>query len=161
MHLDVDGIGDVRLRDVAAVELTDNAGETYAKVNGNDGVVLSFQKQSTASTADVSGKINDAIEKLQQENPDLHITPLMDQGDYIDLVVSSVLSNLLWLSLIHIFRRMVNAWVICSKQLNWSGFWDAAWKKILCVVPILLPLMRILRHILVKRQSDAANFTTE
>ena len=96
MHLDVDGIGDVRLRDVAAVELTDNAGETYAKVNGNDGVVLSFQKQSTASTADVSGKINDAIEKLQQENPDLHITPLMDQGDYIDLVVSSVLSNLLW-----------------------------------------------------------------
>ena len=30
MHLDVDGIGDVRLRDVAAVELTDNAGETYA-----------------------------------------------------------------------------------------------------------------------------------
>ena len=93
-HLDVDGIGDVRLRDVAAVELTDNAGETYAKVNGNDGVVLSFQKQSTASTADVSGKINDAIEELQQENPDLHITPLMDQGDYIDLVVS--------LSLIHI-----------------------------------------------------------
>ena len=59
-------------------------------------MVLSFQKQSTASTADVSGKINDAIEKLQQENPDLHITPLMDQGDYIDLVVSSVLSNLLW-----------------------------------------------------------------
>ena len=80
MHLDVDGIGDVRLSDVATVELTDNAGETYAKVNGNDGVVLSFQKQSTASTADVSGRINETIEELQAENPDLHITPLMDQG---------------------------------------------------------------------------------
>ena len=48
MHMDVDGVGDVRLSDVADIALTDNAGESYAKVNGNDGVLLSFQKQSTA-----------------------------------------------------------------------------------------------------------------
>lgn len=82
--------------DVADIALTDNAGESYAKVNGNDGVVLSFQKQSTASTATVSQRINSAIAQLQEQNPGLHITPLMDQGDYIDMVVGSVLSNLLW-----------------------------------------------------------------
>ena len=76
--MDVDGVGDIRLSDVAAIEQTDNAGDAYAKVNGNEGVVLSFQKQSTASTATVSEQINQAIEKLQSENPDLHIIPLMD-----------------------------------------------------------------------------------
>ncbi len=96
MHMDVDGVGDVRLSDVADIALTDNAGESYAKVNGNDGVVLSFQKQSTASTATVSQRINSAIAQLQEQNPGMHITPLMDQGDYIDMVVGSVLSNLLW-----------------------------------------------------------------
>ena len=96
MHMDVDGVGDVRLSDVADIALTDNAGESYAKVNGNDGVVLSFQKQSTASTATVSQRINSAIAQLQEQNPGRHITPLMDQGDYIDMVVGSVLSNLLW-----------------------------------------------------------------
>lgn len=96
LHLDADEIGDIYLSDVAEIALTDNAAESYARVNGNDGVVLSFQKQSTASTADVSARINDAIAALEQANPGLHITPLMDQGDYIEMVVDSVLSNLLW-----------------------------------------------------------------
>ncbi|MEG1104483.1 MAG: efflux RND transporter permease subunit, partial [Oscillospiraceae bacterium] len=95
MNMDIDGIGDVRLSDVADISVTDNANESYAKINGNDGVVLSFQKQSTASTATVSGKINDAIAKMQEKNADLHITPLMDQGDYIGIIISSVLQNLI------------------------------------------------------------------
>ena len=93
--MDVDGVGDIRLSDVAAVEQADNAGDAYAKVNGNEGVVLSFQKQSTASTATVSEQINQTIEKLQSENPDLHIIPLMDQGDYINMIIQSVLQNLI------------------------------------------------------------------
>lgn len=96
MHVDADGIGDVYLSDVAEIAVTDNAGESYARVNGNDGVVLTFQKQSTASTSEVSERLNDAIAALERDNPGLHITPLMDQGDYIALVVDSVLSNLLW-----------------------------------------------------------------
>ncbi|MBD5101106.1 MAG: MMPL family transporter, partial [Subdoligranulum sp.] len=96
LHLDADDIGDIYLSDVADIAVTDNAAESYARVNGNDGVVLSFQKQSTASTADVSERINDAIAALEKANPGLHITPLMDQGDYIEMVVDSVLSNLLW-----------------------------------------------------------------
>ena len=44
----------------------------------------------------MSQRINSAIAQLQEQNPGLHITPLMDQGDYIDMVVGSVLSNLLW-----------------------------------------------------------------
>lgn len=96
MHIDAEGVGDIYLSDVADIEMTDDADESYAKINGNEGVVLSFQKQSTASTASVSDRINEAIGRLQESESGLHITPLMDQGDYIRLVVDSVLSNLLW-----------------------------------------------------------------
>ena len=95
MHIDAGGVGDIRLADVADVVLTDNAGESYACINGNDGVILSFSKQSTSSTATVSDKIGSAIKQLEEQTPGLHITPLMDQGDYIDMVVGSVLENLL------------------------------------------------------------------
>lgn len=44
----------VKLSDVADIEMADNAEEMYAKINGNDGILLSLQKQSNASTAAVS-----------------------------------------------------------------------------------------------------------
>lgn len=94
-HSEISGVGDVRLRDVATVQITDNAADSYAKINGNPGVILSFQKQSTASTAAVSKNINAQMEKMQSENSDVHVTALMDQGDYIELVVNSVLENLI------------------------------------------------------------------
>lgn len=94
MH--VDGVGDIRLCDVADIEMTDNSAESYARVNGNSAVVLTIQKGSTASTSEVSKAANKTITELQEKYPGLHITPLMDQGDYIQMTVSSVLSNLAW-----------------------------------------------------------------
>lgn len=53
----IDGIDPVRLKDVAVVMLTDNRDETYAKLNGKDGIVLSFEKQSTYATAETTDNI--------------------------------------------------------------------------------------------------------
>ena len=92
----LDGIGDVRLSDVADITMLDNSGETYAKMNGNDGVILSVMKSSTAGTSDVSKTLNKAIEELQKEYKGLHITPLMDQGEYIKLIINTVLQNLIF-----------------------------------------------------------------
>lgn len=92
----VDKVGDVRISDVADVTVIDNAEDNYAKINGNDGVILSISKASTAGTSDVSKACNNAIKELEEKYDGLHITPLMDQGDYIKLIVNSVLSNLIW-----------------------------------------------------------------
>lgn len=91
----LESIGDIRLADVADLSIVDNAAQTYAKVNGNDCVVLSFQKQSAASTADVAGKINNLILELSSQTEGLRILPLMDQGEYINMSISSVWQNLL------------------------------------------------------------------
>lgn len=90
-----DSVGDIRLKDVATVQMTDNANESYAKINGNDAVLLTVQKSSTASTSAVSDRISSAIESLETTESGLRITPLMDQGDYIYLIIDSVLQNLI------------------------------------------------------------------
>lgn len=93
--LNIDGVGKITVEDVANVEITNNADKMYAKINGNDAILLTFQKQSTSSTSEVSKKINETMNKLTSENKDIHITALQDQGVYIDIVIKSVLSNLI------------------------------------------------------------------
>ena len=56
--------------------------------------MLVFQKQSTFSTAKVTGKIHSLIKDMSKEYPGLHILPVMDQGEYINMSVESVLQNL-------------------------------------------------------------------
>ena len=90
----IDGIGDVRLSDVADVEITDNADDSYAKVGGNRAVLLSIYKSSTASTSAVSSASTAAMQTLMDGKDGLHLTTIMDQGDYIRMIVKSVLSNL-------------------------------------------------------------------
>lgn len=94
--MSVEGVGDICLSDVAQITMIDNVGESYAKVNGSPAVAVSIQKGSTASTSAVSKQLNAAIRGLEEKYPDLHITPLMDQGDYIKMTVNTVLSNLGW-----------------------------------------------------------------
>ncbi len=92
---DMEGLENVTLEQLADIDFSNNSDELYAKVNGNDGVVVAFQKQSTASTSTVSKDIKKSIENIEKENPDVHFTALMDQGIYIDLVINSVLENLI------------------------------------------------------------------
>ena len=96
LHMDAGDVGDVRLSDVADVTVIDNSGESYARMNGNPAVAVSIQKVSTASTSEVSKTVNAAIEELEAKYPGLRVTPLMDQGVYIQMTVDSVLSNLGW-----------------------------------------------------------------
>lgn len=91
----IDDIGDIRLSDVADITVIDNSGEAYAKVNGEEGVLISIFKGSTAGTSDVSKACNTAIEELEAEYPGLNITPLVDQGDYISMIIKSIVSSML------------------------------------------------------------------
>lgn len=102
----INDIGDIRLNDVADITVIDNSEDSYAKVDGNDAVILSISKSSTAGTSTVSKECNKTIEKLEKENEGLRIVNLLDQGDYIELIINSVLSNLLWGALLAIVVLM-------------------------------------------------------
>ena len=90
----MEDVDPIYLSDVATVILTDNSDETYAKLDGKDGVMLSFEKQSTYATAETTKNISARFRELEKEYPGLKFVSLMDQGDYIYLVVESILKNL-------------------------------------------------------------------
>ena len=91
----VKGIGKIKLSDVADIVTIDNEGESYAKLNGEDALLLSAFKASTASTSTVSTNLKSSFKELEKQYDGLTITPLMDQGEYIDIIVKSILSSIL------------------------------------------------------------------
>ena len=105
--LDMEGIDPIRLSDVASVELVDNSDETYAKINGEPGVMLVIQKQTGYSTGDVSDRVLDRFERIKEENEEIQTVTLMDQGVYIDMVVHSVLENLVFGAILAILILLV------------------------------------------------------
>lgn len=118
----IDGIGVVKLSDVADVFIADNSDEVFTKINGNSGVVFSFSKQSDAATATVSENIAKKLNSLTQENEGLHFTTLMDQGDYIDIIINSVLQNLLMgavlaIIILYLFLRDIKPTLIVALSI--------------------------------------------
>ena len=103
MDMKLDGIAPIHVGDVADVEMTDNSDETYAIVNGNPGIMLSMEKQTGYSTGDVTDRLLDKLDSLQKENDGLHATVLMNQGVYIDMVVKSVMENMIVGAILAIF----------------------------------------------------------
>ena len=95
MDMGMDSVGLLRLSDVANIEVVDNSDETYAIINGNPGVTLSFEKQTGYSTGEVTDRLLERFASLEKQNPDLNMTVLMDQGVYIDLIVKSVVQNMI------------------------------------------------------------------
>lgn len=96
MDLGMEGVETIHLSDVADITVTDDAGDSYAKVNGNPGVMLSIEKQTGYSTGDVTKRVYDKIDSMKKNNPDLTVSVLMDQGIYIDMIVDSVLNNMIY-----------------------------------------------------------------
>ncbi|MDY4516711.1 MAG: efflux RND transporter permease subunit [Lachnospiraceae bacterium] len=95
LDMHIDGLDPVCLSDVADVVVTDNSDEIYAKINGHAGVLFSMQKQSGYSTGEVSDKIQEKFLRIEEETENVHFITLMDQGIYIDMVVDSVLQNMI------------------------------------------------------------------
>ena len=118
----IDGIGIIRLSDVADVFTADNSDEIYTKVNGEDGVLLSFSKQSDIATATVCDNINNTTKALEAEFAGLRFTTIYSQGDYIEIIINGVLQNLLMgaalaIIILLIFLRDIKPTVIVAVSI--------------------------------------------
>lgn len=93
--LPLPGVAPITVQDVADVVVTDNSDTMYSKLNGNDAVILSIQKQSEYSTADVASRIRGRMAEVEAKHEGVEVVALMDQGVYVDIVVGSITDNLL------------------------------------------------------------------
>lgn len=118
----IDGIGVITLDDVADVFTTDDAKDVYAKINGNPGVVLSFSKQSDASTSIVCKNIDEEFKTLSDSTKGLNFTTLYNQGNYISVVIYNVLQNLLMgavlaIIILYLFLRDIKPTIIVALSI--------------------------------------------
>lgn len=93
--LGIDGLRPIRLSDVADIAVTDNADKTYTVVNGNPAIALTIEKATGYSTGNVTHDLVKRMNQLEKQVKGLHVSVLMNQGVYIDMVVNSVVQNLL------------------------------------------------------------------
>ncbi len=91
----IDGIGDITLDSVADITVIDNSGTTYARLNNRSAVILSVYKASTVGTNEVSRTLRSEIKELEDRYEGLDILVMVDQGDYIEIIIKSVMQSMI------------------------------------------------------------------
>ncbi len=88
--------GTIRLNEIASVSMKPQDQSAIAKVDGEPCLIVSVSKQSGVNTVQVAERAMKAMEGLKEENPDINYTILMDQAEYINLTVDSVMQNIIF-----------------------------------------------------------------
>ncbi len=86
--------GSVRLGEVADVSMQPTDQDAIAKIDGEPCVIITVQQQSDSNTVDVANRVKAQLDTITEENPTLDWSILMDQSDYINLSVDSVVQNI-------------------------------------------------------------------
>ena len=85
--------GIFKLSDIADVTLEEIESNSYSKVNGENSLTITLQRQSEYNTTEVAKKVSKEIDAIREEYPDVNIVTILDQSDYINQMVSSVSMN--------------------------------------------------------------------
>ena len=100
----------VLLKDFAkedGIKFIDNNAESYSKVNGKKTISLSFQMQNGATITDVTKGITKVLDEICEENKNFSYSVVLDQGEYINLAVGSVVENLIYGAILAIIVLLI------------------------------------------------------
>ena len=86
---------DLRLNDICDIIKLNNGSSLYTLLNGSSGVQFNINKSPSASTNKVSKAVIAKLNQLTKADSKLHYVVLEDQGDYIGLVIDTILGNLI------------------------------------------------------------------
>lgn len=93
-----DGSDVVKLSDLAienGIKYIDASEESYSKINGQQGIQISFQKQNDIGITEASANIVAVLDEIVENNPGAEYMILLDQGEYINTSISSVVQNII------------------------------------------------------------------
>ncbi len=83
----------IYLRDIAKINDTSKEITEYSRLNDENCITVSIQKQSGSNTVQVMDSVKKQLEKIRRENPDVEIRMIFDQADTILMTVKSVAEN--------------------------------------------------------------------
>ena len=118
----VEGYGDICIKDVCEVIFYDNTSEIYSRVNGDYAVMVALSKQPNYSTADVTDRVSEKLDELRNEYEGVDFAELMNQGTYVNLMIGSIINNLLMgaalaVVVLIIFLRRIKPTVIVALSI--------------------------------------------
>lgn len=85
----------IHLSDIANVQYTTKAPESYSRYSGNKNISLDITKKQESSAVTLSQKVMKVIDRLNAENPDIKITTVYDSSEVILDALKSIGQTLL------------------------------------------------------------------
>jgi hydrophobic/amphiphilic exporter-1 (mainly G- bacteria), HAE1 family len=82
----------VQLQEIADIELVGEA-ESISRTNGKESIGIQVTKSADANTVDVVNGVKDEIASLEDENNEMSIVTIFDQGEPIEESVSTMLNK--------------------------------------------------------------------
>ena len=95
--------GVIHLSDVDHVEEVEADRSAFTYINGEKGILISVDKQSTANLVKVSDALQKEIKELQEDYPELEISMLTDTSEYITISLSNITQTALLSAVIAFF----------------------------------------------------------
>ena len=86
----------IQIKEIASVEDSWQKIRRIVKINGQPGVRLAVLKQSGTNTVEVARAVLKEIEKINQDLPQIHVTPIIDTSDYIKRSIGNVGTSILY-----------------------------------------------------------------
>ena len=99
----------VRISDVLASPITfkNNDTTSYNKMNGKAGITISFQQDSSAELTSVVKNIKNKFKELTKEDETLQVIYILDQGEYVETSIGTVIDNLIQGALLAIIILLI------------------------------------------------------
>ena len=112
----------IKLSDVAAVKPTNKDINTISRTNGRDSISISIQKQSGKNTVQAANLVNEEIESLKKDYPNIDIDVILDGStmirDSINNVVKNVIiGSILAIVILYIFLKNIRTTLIIGAAI--------------------------------------------
>lgn len=91
--------GTVRLSQIADVSMQPKDQDAISKVDGEECIILSVNKQSGSNTAQIAELAKAEFDSLLKSNDSLQWNIVMDQSDYINMTVDNAIQNI-WMGVL-------------------------------------------------------------
>ncbi|HEY8428340.1 MAG TPA: efflux RND transporter permease subunit, partial [Sandaracinaceae bacterium] len=90
------GDGVIRIRDLGTVRDTYRRLDRIARIDGRIGLRVGIRKQADANTVEVSQAILEEVERINRDFPQLRVTAVSNQGDYIERSIDNLTGSVLY-----------------------------------------------------------------
>jgi HAE1 family hydrophobic/amphiphilic exporter-1 len=112
----------IQLREIASIEEAWAKERRIIRINRTPGIRLAVRKQSGANTVNVARVVLQEVERINQDMPQINLTPVVDSSNYIQRSITNVGSSALYGSVLAVlvllfFLRNIRSTIVIATAI--------------------------------------------